>query len=101
MKIDRSSGTPSGAGPGSLNAPANKVAEATSPRTADTQVQISKQVQDLTGQLASATGTFDAKKVDQIKAAIADGRFQVNADKVADGVLTTASDLIRSRPRSA
>jgi negative regulator of flagellin synthesis FlgM len=52
--------------------------------------------------LASAAGgaaVFDTKKVERIKLAIADGQFQVNSDKVADGLLETVRDLLHSRKR--
>ncbi|MEO5655184.1 MAG: flagellar biosynthesis anti-sigma factor FlgM [Nitrosospira sp.] len=37
---------------------------------------------------------FDAVKVEEIKRAISEGRFTVNPDKVADGLLDTVRDLI-------
>lgn len=40
---------------------------------------------------------FDAKKVEEIKAAIASGRFHVNAERVADGLIDTVKDLISTR----
>lgn len=41
---------------------------------------------------------FDTKKVDEIKAAISGGQFQINTGKVADGLIKTASELIQ-KPR--
>lgn len=59
-------------------------------------VTLSSQVQALASQVSSAS-VFDAKKVDEIKAAIANGQFQVNAESVADGLMDTVKDLISTR----
>ena len=70
------------------------------PKTADPttsdQVQLSTQLQDIEKKLAHGE-VFDAKRVEEIKQAISEGRFVVNPDKVADGLLETVRDLIRAR----
>ena len=39
-------------------------------------------------------GEFDAKKVEQVRAAIAEGRFKVNAEAVADKLLASVGELL-------
>jgi negative regulator of flagellin synthesis FlgM len=59
----------------------------------------SSQLQSLT-QLTGNNGVFDTNKVEEIKAAIAEGRFQVDPEKVANGLLDTVSDLLHSRKKA-
>ena len=59
-------------------------------------VHISSQLQSIASQLSSGS-VFDTKKVEEIKAAIASGTFQVNAEKVAEGLIDTVKDLIHPR----
>ena len=61
--------------------------------TQSSSVKLSSQLQSLGGQ-AGTSAVFDAKKVDEIKLAISDGQFQVNPEKVADGLLQTVKDLL-------
>jgi negative regulator of flagellin synthesis FlgM len=60
-------------------------------------VQFSSQLQGLEGQVASSS-VFDANKVEEIKAAIAGGQFQVNPEKVATGLINNVSDLLHTQP---
>ena len=76
---------------------ASKTAEkAESSNTSAVNVQISSQAQTLAAQVASAS-VFDSNKVEEIKAAIAGGRFQVDAEKVAEGLMDTVRELIQTR----
>lgn len=57
---------------------------------------LSSQLQALQSQIASSS-TFDAKKVDAIKLAIADGQFQVNSEKIANELISSVKDLLQGR----
>ncbi|MDO8179368.1 MAG: flagellar biosynthesis anti-sigma factor FlgM [Undibacterium sp.] len=65
----------------------------------------SVQISSLSTQLQAMQNTqasgavFETKKVEAIKLAISEGRFQVNSEKVADGLLETVKDLLNSRKR--
>lgn len=52
--------------------------------------------------VASAAGTddgsFDAAKVERIAQAIRDGRFQVNAEAIADKLIANAQELLGRNP---
>ncbi len=57
---------------------------------------LSVQLQALQNTQASGA-VFETKKVEEIKLAIAEGRFQVDSEKVADGLLETVKELLNSR----
>jgi negative regulator of flagellin synthesis FlgM len=44
---------------------------------------------------ADADGTFDADKVQRMAQAIRDGKFEVNADKIADKLIANTQEILR------
>lgn len=99
MKIDDSLKKAGGLGVGTTQTRPGKGADKAAPVSpapagSDT-VKISSKLESLAQ--AGGNSVFDAKKVEEIKAAIAEGRFQVDAEKVANGLLDTVNDLIRTR----
>jgi negative regulator of flagellin synthesis FlgM len=99
VKIDDSLKKTGGLGVGTTQTRSGKGADKAAPVSpapvgSDT-VRISSKLESLAQ--AGGSSVFDAKKVEEIKAAIAEGRFQVDAEKVANGLLDTVNDLIRTR----
>ena len=97
MKIDDSFKKTGSVGVASASTSSSKGAEktaavSTATAGASDSVKISAQAQALSGD-----STFDLKKVSEIKAAIASGTFQVNPEKVANGLIDTVRDLLSSR----
>ena len=79
-------------------APDNKAAATPSP-SANVQISsLSTQLQALQSTQAGSA-VFETKKVEEIKLAISEGRFQVNSEKVANGLLETVKDLLNARQR--
>ena len=97
MKIPDSPNKAHGLGLTSSQARAGKTTEKTTVnKTSSDNVTLSSEAQALASQ-SSGDHVFDSKKVEEIKAAIASGRFQVNAERVADGLIDTVKDLISTR----
>jgi negative regulator of flagellin synthesis FlgM len=44
-----------------------------------------------------STSDFDAKRVEEVRSAIAEGRFKVDSDAVADRLLASVSELLGKR----
>ncbi|HEV8690606.1 MAG TPA: flagellar biosynthesis anti-sigma factor FlgM [Ideonella sp.] len=44
---------------------------------------------------ADADGTFDAEKVQRMAQAIRDGKFEVNAEKIADKLIANTQEILR------
>ena len=57
---------------------------------------LSSQLQAIESSMAS-TPAVNSERVAEIRQAIAEGRFKVNPDVVADHLLQTARELLRSR----
>jgi negative regulator of flagellin synthesis FlgM len=75
---------------------ANRAAEKTGATTAGSDnVRLSSQAKALSS--TATGGVFDTKKVEEIKAAIASGQFQVDAGKIADGLIDSVRDMIQKR----
>lgn len=103
MKIDKTSAA----------IPASQVGESTgrhaaarqtgpaAPQSEGTSVHLgssSAQLRSLESSMATAPA-MDMNKVAEIKQAISEGRFQVNSNAVADGLLNTVRDLIATSQR--
>lgn len=97
MKIDDAAKASPGLGIAANQTRAGRGAEKTTAAAnaaATDTVKLSPQSQSLAG-ASNDSAVFDVSKVQEIKDAIASGRFQVDAGKVADGLIDTVKDLIR------
>ncbi|HZS80522.1 MAG TPA: flagellar biosynthesis anti-sigma factor FlgM [Herbaspirillum sp.] len=63
-------------------------------------VQLSVQCQSLGANVLHTDASFDAKKIAEIKAAIANGTFQIDPEKIASGLLATVKNLINTRRKT-
>ncbi len=67
-------------------------AGAAAPKEASAQVQLSETVSQLSA--GGTEGVFDAEKVERISNAIREGKFQINADAIADKLISNAQELL-------
>lgn len=64
------------------------------------QVELSSSAASLQGRVpAAGDGDFDAQKVDRISQAIAKGQFTVNAEVIADKLISNAKDVLGKTSR--
>jgi negative regulator of flagellin synthesis FlgM len=97
VKIDDSMKKAQGLGIGTAQTRSGKAAEKAAVEKAPSDnVTLSSKAQALAAQ-ASGTSVFDSDKVKEIKAAIASGQFQVNPERIAEGLIDTVKDLISTR----
>ncbi|OGA98067.1 MAG: flagellar biosynthesis anti-sigma factor FlgM [Burkholderiales bacterium RIFCSPHIGHO2_12_FULL_61_11] len=80
------------AGPAPLIPKDTAVNKPALPAAADPERPVSLQVV-----LPSIDGGFDAARVAEIRASISAGRYQVNTEKIADGLLATVRDLLSTK----
>lgn len=96
VKIDDASKKIAGVGVNTTQTRAGKAPDTSSATVPSDNVTLSSQAQALASQVSN-TSVFDSNKVNEIKAAIASGQFQVSAERVADGLMDTVKDLISTR----
>jgi negative regulator of flagellin synthesis FlgM len=100
LKIDRPRGALPNSEQGAAATQSNTESEsAGAAKPTTTQGTISAKVRSMDTE-AQENSSFDAEMVQNIRNAIAEGRFTVNAENVADGLLRSVSELIRSQHRS-
>jgi negative regulator of flagellin synthesis FlgM len=75
--------------------PKTTASTATPPPAADL-VQLSPRLQEVDSVLANAP-VVNASRVTEIKQAIAEGRFQVNPERIASGLLDSVRQMLSSR----
>lgn len=99
MKIDKSN---NGLPPSSLSEANARVAQAKTPNTQASTSGVSVSLGSASSQLRSmevemgGTPTVDSKKVAEIKQAISEGRFQINSEAIANGLISNVEDMINA-----
>lgn len=74
-----------------------KRADAPAEPAADVRLSdLSTKLADLEARLAN-TDAFDAKRIEQIKQAISEGRFKVNSEAVADKLIANVQEMLGTR----
>ncbi len=72
-----------------------KSATVSRPATADTSVSVKA---TMLHQVADTAAPFNSQKVAEIRQAIAEGRFQINPERIADGLIDNVREML-SRDR--
>ena len=93
VKIDRTTGNTS-----VINETRNRTSGTQPADGAASQVHLSGLAAQL--QSSAETPSFDVARVSEIKEAIADGRFTINASAVADRLIVSATELISTQRRA-
>lgn len=100
MKIDSSISktvaTPGGESKVVRNKGAKTPENATAGSAAEVKLTSSSQLQALSGGTGESQ-PMDSAKVEAIKQAIAEGRFTINPEKIADGLLSSVKELLTNQ----
>ena len=99
MKVDSSLKPVGTSSTSASRATAGKAGARTEGSGTGTEVRISSASAQMAG--ASSGAPVDGARIAEIKLAISEGRFKVDANAVADGLLETARDLIQSQRNKA
>lgn len=102
MKIDNSVGSVGGLPSGESRSRPGKSATPASAASGE-KVELSSlagRMQEVEAALANVP-VADASRIAEIKQAMAEGRFQVDASKVADGLIESVKQMIASQARRA
>ncbi|MGE5526865.1 MAG: flagellar biosynthesis anti-sigma factor FlgM [Rhodospirillaceae bacterium] len=94
MKIDHVAKSVAGATNGDK---APRAAKQEAPASQGDRVELSPLSAQLQAFRSDAAGEVDMARVQEIKQAISEGRFKVNAEVVADKLLETVKDLLQNR----
>lgn len=97
MKID-SSLKPVGTGTVSGSRAKAATAQTRSAGEGASEVKLSSASTQLAG--ASSGAPIDGARIAEIKLAIAEGRFSVNAEAIADSLISSARDLLQSQRKA-
>jgi negative regulator of flagellin synthesis FlgM len=86
-------------GPGTVNSNRGKVKADSTPAEGAAEVKLSAASTQLAAG-ASSGAPIDGARIAEIKLAISEGRFQINAEAIADGLINTARDLLQSQRKA-
>lgn len=94
----KASGTASAPGSSSRSASTGASARTAAPAAAavTSAASTNGSVHAAAAQLLSTHGDFDVAKVAEIRASISGGRYVVNTERIADGLLASAQELLQS-----
>jgi len=98
MKIDNSVNSVGSISGSSSKAKPAASSSASNAAPAGAKVQISSRFQEIEAAMEN-TPVVNSERVAEIKQAIAEGRFQVNAERVADGLIASVKDMLSRAAR--